>query len=73
MFNKTTKNLELPIFGHSFEPGETAVDAIFVELPPFARHRADCLTDEAFRSLQYLLIRLIENESTTLETLAKIG
>jgi len=32
------------------------VDAIFVELPPFARHRADYLSDEAFSSLQNLLM-----------------
>jgi len=32
------------------------VDALFIELPPFARHRADYLSDEAFRSLQNLLL-----------------
>ncbi|WP_342754869.1 toxin [Pantoea sp. MBD-2R] len=32
------------------------MDAIFVELPPFARHRADYLSDEAFISLQNLLM-----------------
>lgn len=32
------------------------MDATFVELPPFARHRADYLSDEAFLSLQNLLM-----------------
>jgi hypothetical protein len=32
------------------------VDAVFVELPAFARHRADYLDDEAFRSLQNELL-----------------
>ncbi|MEI2266259.1 toxin [Erwinia sp. CGal63] len=32
------------------------MDAVFVELPPFARHRAEYLSDEAFRSLQNLLL-----------------
>jgi len=36
--------------------GDKAVDAIFIELPPFARHRAEYLSDEAFRSLQNLLL-----------------
>ena len=31
--------------------------ALFVELPPFARFRADYLDDEGFRSLQTLLMR----------------
>ena len=31
--------------------------ALFVELPPFARFRADYLDDEEFRSLQVLLMR----------------
>lgn len=30
--------------------------ALFVELPPFQRHRATYLDDEAFRSFQYLLM-----------------
>jgi hypothetical protein len=32
------------------------VKAVFVELPPFQRHRADYLDDEAFLSLQRLLM-----------------
>jgi len=32
------------------------VDAIFIELPPFARHRAEYLSDASFRSLQNLLM-----------------
>lgn len=32
------------------------MDAIFIELPPFARHRADSFSDNAFRSLQNLLM-----------------
>jgi len=32
------------------------MDATFIELPAFSRHRADYLTDEAFRSLQQLLM-----------------
>ena len=31
--------------------------ALFVELPPFARFRADYLDDEGFRSLQALLMK----------------
>ncbi len=31
--------------------------AVFVELPAFARHRADYLDDDAFRSLQNLLMK----------------
>ena len=31
--------------------------AVFVELPAFERHRADYLDDDAFRSLQYLLMQ----------------
>ena len=31
--------------------------ALFVELPPFARFRADYLDDEGFRSLQTLLMK----------------
>ncbi|MFS4513842.1 type II toxin-antitoxin system RelE/ParE family toxin [Delftia tsuruhatensis] len=31
--------------------------ALFVELPPFERHRAECLDDEAFRSLQVMLMQ----------------
>ena len=31
--------------------------ALFVELPPFERHRADYLDDEAFRSFQRLLMK----------------
>lgn len=31
--------------------------AVFVELPPFERHRADYLGDDAFRTLQDLLMR----------------
>lgn len=30
--------------------------AVFVELPPFERHRADYLDDDAFRELQRLLM-----------------
>ena len=30
--------------------------AIFVELPPFERHRNDYLTDESFRSFQLMLM-----------------
>lgn len=33
------------------------MQATFVELPPFQRVRADYLTDEAFRSLQVMLLR----------------
>jgi hypothetical protein len=32
------------------------VKAVFVELPPFERHRADYLDDEAFLRLQRLLM-----------------
>ena len=32
------------------------MNAVFVELPPFQRHRADYLDDEAFLSLQRLLM-----------------
>ncbi len=31
--------------------------AVFVELPAFARHRADYLDDEAFRALENLLMK----------------
>ena len=31
--------------------------AVFVELPAFERHRADYLDDDAFRALQYLLMK----------------
>lgn len=31
--------------------------AIFVELPPFQRYRTEYLDDEAFRSLQYVLMK----------------
>lgn len=30
--------------------------ALFVELPPFERHRSDYLTDESFRSFQLMLM-----------------
>ena len=30
--------------------------AVFVELPPFERHRAEYLDDQAFRDLQLLLM-----------------
>jgi mRNA-degrading endonuclease RelE of RelBE toxin-antitoxin system len=33
------------------------VKAVFVELPAFARHRADYLDDEAFRALENLLMK----------------
>ena len=33
------------------------MQAVFVELPPFARYRADYLDDEGFRRLQLLLLR----------------
>jgi hypothetical protein len=33
------------------------VRAVFVELPAFARHRADYLDDDAFRALQNLLMK----------------
>jgi hypothetical protein len=33
------------------------MDAVFVELPAFERHRADYLDDDAFRSLQNLLMK----------------
>ena len=33
------------------------MNAVFVELPAFARHRADYLDDEAFRALQDLLMK----------------
>jgi hypothetical protein len=32
------------------------VKAVFVELPPFERHRADYLDDDAFQRLQVLLM-----------------
>ena len=32
------------------------MDALFVELPAFARHRADYLDDEGFRELQNALL-----------------
>jgi hypothetical protein len=32
------------------------VKAVFVELPPFERHRVDYLDDEAFQTLQRLLM-----------------
>jgi len=31
--------------------------AVFVELPPFERYRADYLADDAFRALQDLLMQ----------------
>ncbi|MGG5290452.1 toxin [Pseudomonas shirazensis] len=31
--------------------------ALFVELPPFQRHRVDYLNDEAFRALQTVLLK----------------
>jgi mRNA-degrading endonuclease RelE of RelBE toxin-antitoxin system len=34
--------------------------AVFVELPPFERHRPDYLSDEAFRALQALLMQMPE-------------
>lgn len=34
--------------------------AVFVELPAFARHRADYLDDEAFRALQNMLLKAPE-------------
>jgi mRNA-degrading endonuclease RelE of RelBE toxin-antitoxin system len=33
------------------------VKAVFVELPAFARHRADYLDDDAFRALENLLMK----------------
>jgi len=33
------------------------VDAVFVELPAFARHRAEHIDDDAFRSLQVALLQ----------------
>jgi len=33
------------------------VKAVFVELPAFARHRAEYLDDEAFRALENLLMK----------------
>lgn len=30
--------------------------AVFIELPPFERHRQDYLSDEAFRDLQWMLM-----------------
>ena len=33
------------------------MDAIFVELPPFERYRAEYLDDEAFRALQAMLMK----------------
>ncbi len=33
------------------------MDAVFVELAPFRRHRAGYLDDDAYRSLQQLLMR----------------
>lgn len=33
------------------------MDAIFIELPPFARHRPQYLSDEEFSSLQQILLR----------------
>ncbi|SAL49229.1 Toxin HigB-2 [Caballeronia cordobensis] len=32
------------------------MQAIFVELPPFQRHRSDYLTDDEYRELQLLLL-----------------
>ena len=32
------------------------MDAVFVEMPPFERHRADYLSDESFRELQQLMM-----------------
>jgi len=31
--------------------------AVFIELPPFERHRADYLDDDAFRALENLLMK----------------
>ncbi|GAB2875538.1 hypothetical protein GCM10027277_50980 [Pseudoduganella ginsengisoli] len=33
------------------------MDAIFVELPAFERHREDYLSDESFRQLQQMLLK----------------
>ena len=33
------------------------MEAVFVELPPFERHRASYLGDEDFRSLQHFLLK----------------
>ena len=33
------------------------MEATFVELPPFQRHRAEFLSDEAFRALQQILLK----------------
>lgn len=33
------------------------MDAVFIELPPFSRHRAEHLDDEAFRAFQMMLMR----------------
>ncbi|MGE7960019.1 toxin [Pseudomonas sp. NPDC089530] len=33
------------------------MDALFIELPPFQRHRQDYLDDELFRSLQLELLK----------------
>lgn len=32
------------------------MEALFVELPPFERHRSDYLADESFRSFQLMLM-----------------
>ncbi|MEJ0231796.1 toxin (plasmid) [Klebsiella michiganensis] len=33
------------------------MEALFVELPPFARHRAEYLTDDEFRVFQQMLLK----------------
>ncbi|PMY39821.1 MULTISPECIES: toxin [Pseudomonas] len=37
-----------------------SMDALFIELPPFQRHRQDYLDDELFRSLQLELLKAPE-------------
>lgn len=47
----------MTLLGHTQYAYTIPATAVFVELPAFERHRARYLDDEAFRELQYLLMR----------------
>ena len=47
----------MTLLGHTQCAYTIPATAVFVELPAFERHRARYLDDEAFRELQYLLMR----------------
>ena len=46
----------MPFPHHTFSAYTSICDVIFIELPPFERHRARYLDDDAFRLLQLQLI-----------------